>query len=103
MSLSLLAGRTVKPEFDFVDGMMNTRSNLNLKYKEGFVKILWKWSRDEHTIGLYRCETSSSPSVKVFYWPFQGGASFVEHFSYLCFVFVLFSRLFIAAMWSPAG
>ena len=38
-----------------------------------------------------------------FYWPFQGGASFVDHFCYLCFVFVMFSCLFIVALWSPTG
>ena len=37
------------------------------------------------------------------YWPFQGGASFVDHFCYFCFVFVMLSCLFIAALWSPAG
>ena len=36
---------------------------------------------------------------------FQGGASFVDHLCYLCFVFVLLSRRLhvIAALWSPAG
>ena len=38
-----------------------------------------------------------------FNWPFQGGASFVDQFCYLCFVFVLFSCLFIAALWLPPG
>ena len=37
------------------------------------------------------------------YLPFQGGASFVDHFCYLCFVLVMFSCLFIAALWLPAG
>ena len=32
-----------------------------------------------------------------------GGASFVVHFCYLCLVFVMLSRLFIAALWSPKG
>ena len=27
----------------------------------------------------------------------------MDHFCYLCFVFVLFSCLFIVALWSPAG
>ena len=40
------------------------------------------------------------PSSKIFYLPFQGGTSFVDH---LCLVFVILSRLFIAALWSPAG
>ena len=30
-------------------------------------------------------------------------ASFVDHFCYLCFVFVIISCLFIAALWSPTG
>ena len=34
---------------------------------------------------------------------FKGGVSFVDQFCYLCFVFVMLSRLFIAALWSPAG
>ena len=29
--------------------------------------------------------------------------SFVDYFCHLCFVFVMFSCLFIAALWSPAG
>ena len=29
--------------------------------------------------------------------------SFVDHLCYLCLVFVMLSRLFIAALWSPAG
>ena len=37
------------------------------------------------------------------YWPFQCGASFVDPFCYLCFVFVMLSCLFIAALWSFAG
>ena len=37
------------------------------------------------------------PSGKIFYWPFHGGTSLV-----LCLVFVMLSRLFSAALWSPA-
>ena len=45
------------------------------------------------------------PSSKIFYWPFQGGSSFVD---LLCFCSVLcllclYARLFICALWSPAG
>ena len=45
------------------------------------------------------------PSIKIFYWPFQGGTSFVD---LLCFCSVLCllclcPRLFICALWSPAG
>ena len=32
-----------------------------------------------------------------------GGTSFVNHLCYLCLVFAMLSRLFIAALWSPAG
>ena len=34
---------------------------------------------------------------------FQGDTSFVDHMCYLCLVFLMLSRLFIAALWSPAG
>ena len=44
-----------------------------------------------------------SPPVKYFYWPFLGGTSFMDHLCYLCLVFVMLSRLFSAALWSPAG
>ena len=45
------------------------------------------------------------PSSKIFNWPFQGGTSFVD---LLCFCSVLCllclcARLFICALWSPAG
>ena len=36
-------------------------------------------------------------------YPFQGGTYFVDQVSYLCLVFVMLSRLFIAALWSLAG
>ena len=44
------------------------------------------------------------PSGKIFYWPFKGGASFVD---LLCFCSVLCllclcARLFVCALWSPA-
>ena len=34
---------------------------------------------------------------------FQGGTCFVDHLSDLCLVFVMLSRLFIAALYSPEG
>ena len=45
------------------------------------------------------------PSSKIFYWPFQGGISFLD---LLCFCSVLCllclcARLFICVLWSPAG
>ena len=33
----------------------------------------------------------------------QGVTSFVDHFCYLCFLFVMLSCLFIAVLWSPGG
>ena len=45
------------------------------------------------------------PSSKIFYWPFQGGTSFVDllcFFSVLCLLCVC-AHLFICALWSPAG
>ena len=35
--------------------------------------------------------------------PVMSGTSFVDHLCYLCLVFVMLSRLFIAALLSPAG
>ena len=43
------------------------------------------------------------PSSKIFYWPFLGGTSLVDHLCYLCLVFYMLSRLFIAALWPPAA
>ena len=39
------------------------------------------------------------------YCPFQGGATFVDHFLLFMFhaSFVLLSCLFLVALWSPAG
>ena len=51
----------------------------------------------------WRRETGLSPPVKYFYWPFQGDTSFVDHLCLLCLVFLILLRLFIAALWSPAG
>ena len=45
------------------------------------------------------------PSGKIFYWPFQSGASFVDLlcvFSVLCLL-CLCARMFICTLWSPAG
>ena len=50
-----------------------------------------------------RRETSLSPQVKYFYWPFKGGTYFLDLLCYLCLVFVMLSRLFIAVLWLPEG
>ena len=52
---------------------------------------------------LCHLETGLSPPVKYFYRPFQSGTSFVDHLCYLCLVFVIHLRLFIAGLLSPAG
>ena len=41
--------------------------------------------------------------TKIFCRPFQGCTYFVDHLCYLCLVFVMLSRLFLAALWSPVG
>ena len=38
-----------------------------------------------------RVRLARKPSSKIFYWPFQGGASFVDHLCYFCLVFVMLS------------
>ena len=43
------------------------------------------------------------PSSKFFYWPFQGGASFLDHLCYFCLVLLCFhARLFVDALVSSA-
>ena len=59
------------------------------------------WIKGEVGVPLNRFK----PSSKIFYWPFQGGTSFVD---LLCFCSVLCllclcARLFTCALWSPAG
>ena len=56
------------------------------------------WSTSELSVRLAPWKRSK-PSSKIFYWPFQGVTSFVDH---LCF-FLMLSCLFMAAVWSPAG
>ena len=51
----------------------------------------------------YSSETGLSPPVKNFYWPYQGYTSLVNQLCYFYIVFVMLMRLFIAALWSPAG
>ena len=43
-------------------------------------------------------------TIWIFYWPFQGGDSFVDHLCYFCLVFVILSCTSVCdALWSPAG
>ena len=62
------------------------------------------WSTSESRVRLAPWNRFE-PSSKIFYWPFQGGTSFVD---LLCFCSVLCllclcAHLFICALWSPAG
>ena len=62
------------------------------------------WSTSELRVRLAPLNRFK-PSSKIFYWPFQGGTSFVD---LLCFCSVLCllclcARLVICALWSPAG
>ena len=61
------------------------------------------WSTSELRVRLAPLNRTK-PSSKIFYWPFQGGTSFVDLLcfcSVLCFL-CLCARLFICALWSPA-
>ena len=62
------------------------------------------WSTSELRVRLVPLNRFK-PSSKIFYWLFQGGTSFLD---LLCFCSVLCllclcARLFICALWSPAG
>ena len=66
--------------------------------------IYVSWSTSEWRVRLAPLNRFK-PSSKIFYWPFQGGTSFVD---LLCFcsllcLLCLCARLFICALWSPAG
>ena len=62
------------------------------------------WSTSELRVRLALL-TRFKPSSKIFYWPFQDGTSFVDLLwfcSVLCLL-CLCARLFLCALWSPAG
>ena len=66
------------------------------------IYVSWSTSELKVRLALFN---RFKPSSKIFYWPFQGGTSFVD---VLCFCSVLCllclcARLFICALWSPAG
>ena len=49
------------------------------------------WSTSELRVRLVHRQTGLSPPVKYFYWPFQGGASFVDHLCnsvFFCYAFM---------------
>ena len=69
-----------------------------------WVHVHVSWSKSELRVRLARRETSLSPTVKYFYWLFQGSASFVDNLCYFCLFLLCFrARLFINALWSPVG
>ena len=59
------------------------------------------WSTSELRVRLAQWNWFKLSS-KILYWPFQCGTSFLDHLCFLCLVFLMLSRLFIAALWSPA-
>ena len=81
------------------------RPKVNFKIAHNFQS----WSTSELRVRLAPLNRFK-PSSKIFYWPFQGGTSFVDLLCFcsvlclLCFVRVcLYVLLFICASWSPAG
>ena len=67
------------------------------------------WSTSELRVRLvhlnqFKPPPPPPPHSKIFYWPFPGGASFVDHLCCFCLVLLCFhARLFVDALWSPAG
>ena len=55
------------------------------------------WSTSELRVRLAHRETSLSPLVKYFYWPFQVGVSFVDNLCYYCVLLCFHARLFVDA------
>ena len=60
---------------------------MGLREGVGACVLIHIWTKGEVSAPLNRFK----PSSKIFYWPFQGGTSFVDHLCYLCFVFVSWS------------
>ena len=59
-------------------------------------------------VGIYNAAETGAmklvkPSSKMCYCLFEGVTSYVDHLCDLCLVFVMLSRMFIAALWLPAG
>ena len=65
--------------------------------------IYVSWSTSELRVRLAPLNRFK-PSSKIFYWAFQGGTSLWIFYVLFCLVFAMFcARLFICALWSPAG
>ena len=79
------------------DALISLGSFMQTKHLRVLIHI---WSKGEVGAPLNRFK----PSSKIFYWPFQGGTSFVDLLCFFCLLFaMLCTRLFICALWSPAG
>ena len=77
--------------------IMAQQSNTDLGPSLSTVHI---WTKGEVGAPLNRFK----PFSKIFYWPFQGRTSFVDLLCFFCLVFdTPCTRLFICALWSPAG
>ena len=75
-----------------------------LQQQKPIFNIYVSWSTSELRVRLVPLNRFK-PYNKIFYWPFQGGASFLD-LLYFCSVLCLLClcvRLFICALWSPAG
>ena len=107
MSICLVHERLsamVTPKYFAAETLSNsTLCRMYLLFKV-LPNIYVSWSTSELRVRLAPLNRFK-PSSKIFYWPFQGGTSFVDP---LCFCSVLCwlclcVRLFICALWSPAG
>ena len=96
----------------------NNEDTDKMPHKAAFHQGQHRWLKDLHILtynpSKYKIDNSRvrlapwnwfKPSSKIFYWPFQGGTSFVD---LLCFcsalcLLCLCARLFICSLWSPAG
>ena len=80
--------------------------NFCVLFMKPSITVHWGLMEDcKELVCFVKIDFRFKPSSKIFYWPFQGGTSFVD---LLCFCSVLCllclcARLFICALWSPAG
>ena len=94
-----VCGEKMTSSWDFCTGEFGSS-----KGSDKAVTFYVSWSTSELRVRLAPLNRFK-PSSKIFYWPFQGGTSFVD---LLCFCSVLCllclcARLFICALWSHAG
>ena len=82
---------------------MTSKFELELYFMMFYPSVNFDLDQRQNQGWGWRREAGLNTPVKYFYQPFQGGTSFVDHLCYLYLVFVILLRLFIAALWSPAG